>query len=549
MVFPLSSPAQPVALKASSLPVLTDAVRPPAQPLRRSPRQARDWASLMKTSPLGAWPIAALLAIACCCGCGGWNGAAEIELPTESAAEWVEELHQQRLAGQWPGWRGGAIAQGVVSGPPPAVRWSLMEGIRWQVPVPGIGNSSPVVWDERIYLTSVEGTGANAQVVALCFDRETGLLLWRQTLGRPAGRTHAKNGYASATMATDGQRVYAFAGDQGLYCFDREGTFLWQRRPAEVDQKWGHAASPILYGDLVVQLCDSETQSALVAYDKRTGELRWRTPRVSSGSWSTPALVEGMTPKGPRWELVVSGTGSLAGAKGYVIAYDPESGREYWRVRGTTDITVPTAIVGEGLIVSSSGGNGPILAIEPGGTGDVSHSHVRWQRARGGPYVPTGVLHNGLLFIVTDRGIAGCYDPADGNPIWTERLGQAFSASLIAADGRLYAVSESGNVFVLAADRRFQLLAINDLEEVCTATPAVSRGELFLRTAAHLVCVAAPTTDELPPSEAPTPAESAEQAAKLPPSSAPSSPEETSPSPSDEPLPSSADVPLRSQVP
>jgi outer membrane protein assembly factor BamB len=389
---------------------------------------------------------------------------------------------------RWPGWRG-RNSSGIAPGGSPATSFGASEGYRWKAEVPGEGNSSPVVWDERVFLTTALDKTDPPTLAILSFDRSDGRLLWQREIGPAQGRTHAKNGYASATVAADGERVVAFFGSAGLYCCDFSGELLWRADLGDLGHQYGTAASPVLYGDSVIQLCDSEHDSYLAAFDKRTGVRIWRTARPSSACWSTPVLVEAQAESGPRTELVVNGTGRRNADGRLVIAYDPADGRELWRARGTTELVVPTPLVSGGLVYCHSGRNGPILAIRPGGTGDVTASRVVWKWQYGGPYIPTGVAYRNRLFLVQDNREVACYNAGDGQQIWTERLRGTFTASLVAADGRIYATSEQGVVYVFAAADSFRLLAQNDLDERCLATPAIAGGELLIRTKRHLYCI------------------------------------------------------------
>jgi outer membrane protein assembly factor BamB len=388
-------------------------------------------------------------------------------------------------ADRWPCWRGRNSA-GIASDGSPAIRFSATEGFRWKVPVPGEGNSSPVVWGDLVLLTSALDDTAPQTLAILAFDRSDGRLAWQARVGTARDRTHAKNGYASATVATDGERIFAFFGSTGLFCYSFSGEPLWRAPLGNLDEMYGTAASPVLYGDSVIQLCDSDNDSYLAAFDKRSGKQLWRTPRASHGCWTTPILVEADAQATRRTELVVNGT---AGSGGLVIAYDPDDGQELWRVRGTMELVVPTALTGNGLVYSISGRNGPIMAIRPGGSGDVTDTRVVWKADRGGPYIPSGVLYRGRLYVARDLHEVACYNPGDGTTVWAERLRGNFTASLVAADGRVYAANERGTVYVFRAGDTFELLAENDLDERCLATPAIASGELFIRTRNHLYCI------------------------------------------------------------
>ena len=388
---------------------------------------------------------------------------------------------------RWPGWRG-RNGSGIAPGGNPPTTFSLEEGLRWTADIPGSGNSSPVVWDSFVFLTTALDTTNPPTLAVLAFDRDTGSLRWKTDVGQSAGRTHTKNGYASATVVTDGSRVIACFGSTGLFCLDMSGKILWQADLGNLDQIWGSAASPILHRDLVIQLCDSEHDSYLAAFDVQTGRQKWTTSRSSRSCWTTPVLVFAPTAAGPRTELVVNGTGAGEDGQGRVIAYDPDTGDPLWLARGTTGLVTPTILAARDLIFSLSGRNGPMMAIRSGGSGDVTDSRMVWRTSRGGPYIPSGVLYRNRLYVLADNVWLTCHDPGNGREIWRGRLWGAFTSSLIAAHGRLYAVNEQGAVFVVAAGDTFQLLATNKLGERCYATPAVVHSDIFLRTQHHLHC-------------------------------------------------------------
>ncbi|NQT14118.1 MAG: PQQ-binding-like beta-propeller repeat protein [Planctomycetes bacterium] len=258
----------------------------------------------------------------------------------------------------------------------------------------------------------------------------------------------------------------------------------------DLTHMWGTAASPVLYGDLVIQVCDSKKNSYIAAFDTASGDRVWRTERASYGCWSTPVVVEAEADGASRTELVVNGTASRSDQQRLITAYDPDDGRQLWQVSGTTEWVTPTPVVSGGLVYCACGRNGPIFAIRPGGTGDVTESHVVWKARRGGPYIPSGLAYRNRLFLVRDNRDVACYNAGDGQQIWTGRLGGTFSSSLVAAAGRIYATNERGTVYVFAAADSFELLAKNNLGERCLATPAIAGGELFIRTEGHLYCIA-----------------------------------------------------------
>jgi len=408
--------------------------------------------------------------------------------------------------GRWPGWRG-KNGCGVAPGAGPAIELSNMQGFRWKKAVPGMGDipwpkSSPVVWDNFVLLTTALDDTDPPTLAVLCYDRADGTLLWQAEAGEARGRTHDKNGYASASVATDGQRIFAFFGGTGLFCYDFAGKRLWRADLGELHHRWGTAASPVLYGNTVIQLCDCEDDSYIAAFDKATGERVWRTDRPSRGCWSTPVFVEAEADGVRRTEMVVNGTDAPSG-DGLIIAYDPGNGRELWRVRGTTQFVTPTPLVCEGLVYCMSGRNGPIAAIKPGGSGDVTDTHVVWKHTKGGPYIPSGVAYRNRLFVLGDGGSLACYNAGSGRRIWGATLKGPFTASLAAAGGRIYAVNEHGSMSVFAAADSFQLLARNELHASCYATPAIADGDLLIRTTRDLYCFPAESTP-LPANEVKT---------------------------------------------
>ncbi|MBX9790683.1 MAG: PQQ-binding-like beta-propeller repeat protein [Pirellulales bacterium] len=470
--------------------------------------------SLDRTLPVVAWHDRcrrALAATLCVVLAGGCDAALNkspqaVSLPAVDS----DDAEARSDGGQWSGWRGSHSA-GIATDKGLPVTFGPQAGVRWKVEVPGAGNSSPVVWGDRIYLTSALGS-APSRLTLLAFDRNSGKIIWQTDAAAAAGATHDKNGHASASVATNGQLIFAFFGASGLFAFDSSGRQVWQRSLGPLEHGWGTASSPVLYEDLVIQLADSQANSSLRAFRQQTGEPVWTTARESTGCWTTPVLIE-VPPVGgaaARTELIVNGTGTADGSPGYVIAYDPRSGSELWRVRGTTDIVCPTALVAGGLVYSMSGRNGPMLAIRPGGAGDVTASHVVWKTKRGGPYVPTGVVYRNRMYVITDGGVLACHNAGDGTRIWQQRLRGAFTSSLVAGDGHIYAANERGTMFVVVAADEFKLLAENELDERMLATPAIANGELFVRTEDHLWCIGAtpaPQAAAIPTTTSPLAAE------------------------------------------
>ena len=434
---------------------------------------------------VGLLGVAVVLALAA--GCGPDRVVSEDAAPLPLLDS--DPLEDGAELDCWPGFRGRG-AQGIAPGGKPAVRFSHEEGFRWKVEVPGDGWSSPVVWKDRVLLTSALEETDPPTLAVLCYDRADGRLRWRVDAGPAAGSTHNKNGYASASVATDGERIVAFFGTTGLFCYDLDGKPLWQADLGNLEHRWGTASSPVLHGDLVIQLCESSQDSYLAVLDKTDGREVWRTPRARHGCWSTPVVVEADTEDGGRrTEIVINGSSSADQSDRAVTAYALDDGRELWRVRGMTDWVSPTPMVRGGLVFCTSGRNGPILAVRPGGEGDVTDSRVLWRVRRGGPYVPSGVVYRNRVYLVTEPGYVACYNAGTGEEVWRSRVRGTFSASLVAAGGRLYAPSEGGKVYVFAAGDEAKLLAENNMGAKCLATPAVAGGELLIRTATHLYCI------------------------------------------------------------
>ncbi len=378
----------------------------------------------------------------------------------------------------WPRFRG-PTGQGITGAKGLPTTWDKNgTNIVWRRAVPGLGNSSPIVWGERIFVTSATEDGGTRSVH--CFRRSDGKLLWtREVSKKPEPGVRPKNGYASATPVTDGERVVAFLGSCGLVCYDMEGKLLWQYDALDFRTTHGTGSSPLLYGNSVIFVHDqNQAESVFLALDKRTGSLLWKHPRAKSMGWSTPVIVR----VGDHDELVFAGGATVKG-------YDPVSGKELWSLAGPTIEVVPTIVVGKDVIYSASGRNGPTLALRPGGEGDVTKSHLVWRAVRGGPHVPSPILVGNRLYTINDTGLAQCLDAATGKLIWHERLEDLFSASPIEAGGLLYFPSESGVTYVIRAGDQFEVVASNDLGSPILASPAVIGNQLILRTQKELVCL------------------------------------------------------------
>ncbi|HEX4916255.1 MAG TPA: PQQ-binding-like beta-propeller repeat protein, partial [Vicinamibacterales bacterium] len=357
-------------------------------------------------------------------------------------------------------------------------KWSPTTAV-WSVKVPGSGNSSPIVWGDRIFLTT--GYGQGEKLSMLGFSRADGKQLWETFIPQNGVEyNHAKNGFASATPATDGELVYASFGRHGLFAFDFNGKIVWQHKFGILDNYHGPAGSPVIYKDRVFIFQDANPapgQTAFVgAFDKKTGKPLWVTKRSETVGWGTAVVIN----TGTRDELIVS-------SQRRVAAYDPDNGNELWTVRGMTFEVIPTPVVGHGLVFASSGRAGPTIAIRPGGSGDVTSTHVAWSSPRGSPFVPSGIVVGDLLYLINDmQSILTVYEAATGKLVYQDRLGVAiregFSASPVHVNGKLYFTNDDGQTFVVEAGRTFKLLHVNELGERTLASPALVDGTWYWRT-------------------------------------------------------------------
>jgi outer membrane protein assembly factor BamB len=392
-----------------------------------------------------------------------------------------EDVRMIEVAGEgakyWPRWRGPS-GQGMVPAGNYTDKWSPTTAL-WSVKVPGSGNSSPIVWGDRIFLTT--GYGQGEKLSMLGFSRADGKQLWETFIPQNGVEyNHAKNGFASATPATDGELVYASFGRHGLFAFDFNGKIVWQHKFGILDNYHGPAGSPVIYKDRVFIFQDANPapgQTAFVgAFDKKTGKPLWVTKRSETVGWGTAVVIN----TGTRDELIIS-------SQRRVAAYDPDNGNELWTVRGMTFEVIPTPVVGHGLVFASSGRAGPTIAIRPGGSGDVTATHVAWSSPRGSPFVPSGIVVGDLLYLINDmQSILTVYEAATGKLVYQDRLGVAiregFSASPVHVNGKLYFTNDDGQTFVVEAGRTFKLLHVNELGERTLASPALVDGTWYWRT-------------------------------------------------------------------
>lgn len=404
---------------------------------------------------------------------GELNGPPQVRIHPVFSAPGAEK--------HWPGFRG-PTGRGVVFDPRLPARWSAAENVVWRSKLPGPGNSSPVLWGDRLFLTATEGEDPKARLL-LCYDRKTGALLWKHAAPPPAEleKVYGKNTFASSTPVTDGERVIVFFGNSGLLACDLDGKRLWHRDLGTFPTTHGPGTTPVLYKDLVILVQDqNKGRSLFAAFDKRTGEERWRRERKNAMCWTSPVLLR----VDDRDELVYNGSHE-------VIGYDPATGEILWKVAGPSEEAVPMIAAGGGLLYSVSGRNGPSFAFRAGGTGELPPTHVVWRNERGGPHVPSPVFHDGRLYFVSDTGIFACLDAATGATLYQERLRGRFTASPLVVGGTIFLLNEEGLATLVKAGPAFEVLAENALNETTYATPAVLDGRIYFRTREHVICVGA----------------------------------------------------------
>lgn len=412
----------------------------------------------------------------------------------------------------WPQFRG-PLSIGVVEDPALPDRWSATENVAWKTDVPGHGWSSPIVWGDRIFVTSVISSAeietpkkgiypggnrydtptAEHRFVVYCLDWKSGKILWEREVfkGAPKGPRHLKNSYASETPVTDGERLYVYFGNLGLYCFDFNGGLVWKQatEPRKTRFGWGTAASPVLYKDRLFIVNDNDEKSYLSAFDKKSGKEIWKVEREIETNWATPYLWE----SGKRVELIVPATKS-------VRSYDLD-GKVLWEFKGMSTIVIPTPFSKFGLLYVTSGYVGdqhrPVYAVRPGASGDISlkegetsNQYIAWYQPTAGPYNPTPIVYGDVYYTLLDRGFFTAHDAKSGREIYGKQRispeAAAFTSSPWAYNGKIFCLSEDGDAYVIQAGPEYKLLGKNSLDEMCMATPAIARGSLILRTASKL---------------------------------------------------------------
>jgi len=392
----------------------------------------------------------------------------------------------------WPGFRG-PTGPGISHEKILPLTWSLGENLAWRTQVPGIGWSSPIIWEDHVFVTSATPDGTSCRMLSL--DAVNGNVVWDKELFRQA-ESHklAENSHATPTPVTDGKLVYAAFNGGRIVAVDFNGNVDWDWRDQQFVSKHGLAASPILYRDKMIMPFDGNGPADInnigyltawdgafiVALDKRTGQEKWRGKRgLSRQAHVTPMVIE------------VSGKPQLISGAGDVVqGFDPNSGERLWTIQSRGEGVVPSIVYGRGLIFTSSGYGSPtIRAIRPDGHGEATATHIAWESSANVPLIPSFLYADGLLFCIKESGVATCLDAKTGQTVWKERLGGRFAASPVLAEGRLYCLAEDGSTTVIAAGREFKQLAKNPHEGPCNASPAISGGQIFIRSQGSLYCV------------------------------------------------------------
>ena len=420
----------------------------------------------------------------------------------------------------WPSFRG-PQASGTADGQNLPDRWDTKTGqnILWRTPIPGLAHSSPVVWGNRIFVTSAVSSDPKASFrpglygdgdaskdrsvhrwMIYAIDKKSGKIVWERVAheGEPLEKRHIKSTYANSTPATDGRIVVAWFGSQGVHAYDFSGRFLWKVDLGRIDlgaydiptYEWGPASSPIIWNNLVILQCDTQADSFLLALDAATGKTVWKTDRQEIPSWGTPTIAT--TSDGP--QLVTN-------ASNFIRGYDPKTGKELWRLGGSSKITAPTPVYSEDLFVVASGRGPerPIFVVRPKARGDLtlasgqkSNDAIVWSMTGRGSYMPTPLAYNGILYVLNNNGLFDAYNLKTGAEVYRQRLavvGSGFSASPIAADGKIYLSNEDGEILVIAAGEKFNHISTNSMNELLMATPALSEGVMYVRSSSSLFAI------------------------------------------------------------
>ncbi len=409
-------------------------------------------------------------------------------------------------AENWPRFRG-PNGQGHSTETSPPLNWSATTNIAWKAVIPGEGWSSPIVWDGKIFLTTAMDNGTKCHV--LCVDAKSGTILWnKHVFDQQPRRKESKNSYATPTPTTDGKQVYAVFGDGSVVALTMQGNIVWTNREVQFYSRHGLGASPILYDHLLIMSYDGSNpvsaagvypkvddnertgwqipwdKAIVVALDTTTGKRAWTGKRGLSRIAHVTSFIANVDGK----DQLISGAGDFLGG------FDPKTGERLWNIYAQGEGVTPSPVLGEGMILASSGFEKSTLrGVKLGGAkGDVTETHIAWEQKKGVPTQPSPIYVKPFLYAITDGGVATCYNPTNGEIVWQERVGGNFSASPVYADGKIYFLSETGETTVIEASPQFRILAKNPLGEKCQASIAISNRRLFIRSDRHLFCIANP---------------------------------------------------------
>ncbi len=391
-------------------------------------------------------------------------------------------------AGDWPAFRG-PRGDGTADENGLPTKWSAKENIAWRTPLPAPGNSSPIVWGDKVFVTGALDDGLRRTL--MCFNRDDGKLLWqREVKYGEKEPTHKTNPFCPASPVTDGERVVAWHGSAGLVCYDLAGSEQWLVDLGKFTQLWGSAASsPIIVDDLVINLCGPGANVFLVALDKKTGKEVWKRPLPEAqgknadewkGSWSTPLLIT----TGGKRQLIVP-------LPQRVAAFDSATGNELWTCDGLSDLSYASPVLAGDTVVVMSGSHGPALAVRAGGEGNVTASHRLWLHEKKTPQRVGSAVAVGMhIYILNENGTVSCYEAASGNTLWEKRGPGKSWSSLCYVDGRIYAATEAGDMAIIEPDPSdLKIVATNSLGELIRSSPAFSDGQIFVRTYESLFCI------------------------------------------------------------
>jgi len=402
------------------------------------------------------------------------------------------------LGANWPAWRG-PLGTGVCLETNLPVHWGTKENVLWRITLPERGNSTPVIWGNRVFVTQAVGGKSAHRRTLICFERSTGQQLWQSgTDAIELEPTHETNPYCSASPVTDGETVIVSFGAAGLYAYDFEGHEKWHRDLGPQKHIWGNAASPVIYQDLCILNFGPGERTFLVAVDKKIGKTVWQLDQpggdsgqkkpgqdkdVWIGSWTTPVIAH----IDDHDELLMSFPSRL-------VSLEPRTGKEQWSCRGLNPLVYTSPLYSDGVVVAMGGFGGSSLAVKTGGHGDVTETHRLWQIPKTRQRIGSGVISGEYIYIVDDPGIAECIDLKTGKPVWEQRLsGQGAKSdnwsSLVLSGDKLYAINQSGDGFVLRASPKFEVISTNSIGEPTIASTAPSDGDLFIRTHKALWCI------------------------------------------------------------